>query len=82
MSSAYLEIIQLENGDFALQRADENESEPLVTITFSKEALAFLQEHEGVVAKAMFNGGIQAVGAITRKIAEAEERSTQERVIH
>lgn len=82
MSSAYLEIIELENGEYALQRADDKDAAPLVKIAFSKEAKEFLQEHDETVAKAMFNGGIQAVSVITRQMAEAEARSEESRVIH
>ncbi len=71
MSSAFLEIIELPDGEFALQKADENES-PLVTITFSKDAKEFLKEHNVTVAKAMINAGIQTVGVISKQMAESD----------
>lgn len=64
MSASFLEIVELSNGDFALQRLDED-GESLLTITFSKEAKNFLQENNVAVARAMINAGIQAVGEIT-----------------
>jgi len=65
MSSPYYEIVQLSDGEIALQRADaEGESEPLVRITFSEEAKFFLQEQYVDVAKAMINTGIRAVGQL------------------
>lgn len=80
MSSAFLEIIELPDGDFALQKADEN-GEALVTITFSKDAKEFLKEHNVTVAKAMMNAGIQTVGVISRQIAEGDEED-EFRTVH
>ena len=71
MSSAFLEIIELPDGNFALQKADEN-GEALVTITFSKDAKDFLKEHNVTVAKAMINAGIQTVGVISKQMAESD----------
>ncbi|UZE94833.1 hypothetical protein [Alkalimarinus alittae] len=71
MSSAFLEIIELPNGDFALQKADED-GDALVTITFSKDAKEFLKEHNVTVAKSMINAGIQTVGVISKQIAESD----------
>jgi len=42
MSTLY-EIVELANGEIALQRADET-GEPLVAIRFSSESLYFLNE--------------------------------------
>lgn len=58
MSTLY-EIIELPNGDVALQRADEK-GEPLVSIRFSKESLYFLSESKLDVAKAMIEAGLEA----------------------
>ena len=71
MSSAFLEIIELPDGDFVLQKADEN-GDPLVTITFSKDAKEFLKDHNVTVAKAMINAGIQTVGVISKQMAESD----------
>ena len=40
MSSSFLEIVEMPNGDIVLQRAEE-EGEPLVVIQFSEESRAF-----------------------------------------
>ena len=75
MSSPYYEIVQLSDGEIALQRADaEGESEPLVRITFSEEAKFFLQEQYVDVAKAMINTGIRAVG----KLQDGEEIDSED----
>ena len=63
MSSPYYEIVQLADGEIALQRIDD-ESEPLVRITFSDEVKFFLQEQYVDVAKAMINTGIRVVGQL------------------
>lgn len=75
MSSPYYEIVQLSDGEIALQRADaEGESEPLVRITFSEEVKFFLQEQYVDVAKAMINTGIRVVG----QLQDGEEIETDE----
>ena len=80
MSSAFLEIIELPSGDFALQKAGE-EGDALVTITFSKDAKKYLKEHKVTVAKAMIGAGIQTVGAISRQMAELEAEE-ENRMVH
>ncbi len=80
MSSAFLEIIELPNGEFALQKADED-GDALVTISFSKDAKEFMKEHNVTVAKAMINAGIQAVGVISKQIAE-REFDAEHRTVH
>lgn len=74
MSASFLEIIELPNGDFTLQRVDED-GETLLTISFSKEARDFLQENNVTVARAMINAGIQAVGVLSKDghTTESEE---------
>lgn len=64
MSSLY-EIVELPNGEIALQRADDTspqENEPLVSIRFSEESLYFLSEAKFHVAKAMIEAGLEAAG--------------------
>ncbi|ARU57136.1 MAG: hypothetical protein MI864_26085 [Pseudomonadales bacterium] len=81
MSASYLEIVELPNGDFALQKVDDS-GEKLVTISFSKEAKDFLRENDVMVAKEMINAGIQAVGALSREMAEIEEQSSESHTVH
>jgi len=77
--NAFLEIIELEDGDFILQRSDSDD-DPLATIAFSDEAKELLKEHSTTVAKAMFGAGIQTVGAISQYLTEDQDQ--QPRVIH
>jgi hypothetical protein len=69
--SSFYEIIELLNGDVALARADDENNEPLVTIRFSQESLAFLGEEKFIVAKAMIEAGMEAAGDIADQQAEA-----------
>ncbi len=69
--SSFYEIIELLNGDVALARADDENNEPLVTIRFSQESLAFLGEAKFMVAKAMNEAGMEAAGDIADQQAEA-----------
>ena len=69
--SSFYEIIELLNGDVALTRADDENNEPLVTIRFSEESLAFLGEEKFLVAKAMIEAGMEAAGDIADQQAEA-----------
>ncbi len=69
--SSFYEIIELINGDVALSRADDENSEPLVTIRFSSESLAFLGEEKFNVAKAMIEAGMDAAGDIADQQAES-----------
>lgn len=66
MSSLY-EIVELPNGEIALQRADEagvDGAEPLVSIRFSEESLYFLNGAKLDVAKAMIEAGLEAAGDV------------------
>ena len=81
MSSSFLEIIELENGGYALKRMDD-EGEPLVVIDFSEEVIEFLGEHHAAVAKAMIGAGVQAAGAISKAMMDADEPQDENRVLH
>lgn len=69
--SSFYEIIELLNGDIALARADDEKNEPLVTIRFSQESMAFLGEEKFMVAKAMIEAGMEAAGDIADQQAES-----------
>lgn len=60
-TSSFLEIVELENGQIVLRRAD-GEGEPLVKIEFSEETKSFLAESFMDVAKTMIGAGVQLVG--------------------
>jgi len=68
--SSFYEIVELANGDVTLQRADEDTTEPLVTIRFSEESQAFLGEAKFSVAKAMIEAGMDAAGEVADQHAD------------
>ena len=59
MSSSFLEIVEMPNGDIVLQRSDSDD-EPLVVIQFSEESRVYLMDGTLEVARAMIQAGIQA----------------------
>ena len=67
MSPSFFEIVQLTNGDYALRRIDED-SAPLVKISFSEEAREMMEDRDMSVAKAMIAAGIEAVGNVAHDI--------------
>ncbi|MEM1111099.1 MAG: hypothetical protein AAGI11_04245 [Pseudomonadota bacterium] len=83
MSTSLLEIVELEDGEIVLQRADD-ESEPLVRIRFSEESNLYLMDQGLEVAKAMIQAGIQAAAAIAEQGDVEMEATTDEapRILH
>ena len=81
MSSSFLEIIELENGDVVLKRIGDD-GEHMVEIHFSDEVKGFLNEHKVEVAKAMIGAGVQAAGTVSKSIVEAEKQEFENRVLH
>ena len=62
MPTHLYEIVMLPDGDYALQRTDdEGDGEPLVRIRFSKQARHYLRDSSVDVARAMIDAGIEAV---------------------
>lgn len=60
MASSLYEIVELPDGEFALQRPGED-GEPLVRIEFSEEARVYLRDSGLDVARAMIDAGIEAI---------------------
>ena len=67
MSPSFFEIVQLTNGDYALRRIDDD-SAPLVKISFSEEAREMMEDRDMSVAKAMIAAGIEAFGNVAHDI--------------
>ena len=76
MPTAFYEIVLLPDGDFALQRTDDD-AEPLVRIRFSQEARGFLGEAGIEVAQAMIDAGIEAVEMLGMDSDELEDESSE-----
>lgn len=66
MSSSFLEIVELPNGDIVLQRSDEDD-EPLVVIQFSEESRVYLNDATLEVARVMIQAGIQAAAQMAEQ---------------
>ena len=82
MSTTLYEIVMLPDGDFALQRADEQD-EPLIRIHFSEEARVMLQSAGLDVAKAMIDAGIDMVEQLGEEEPEDDDEGWPEsRVLH
>ena len=86
MSSPFLEIVQLADGEIVLQRSDE-EGAPLVEIRFSKESREYIGDTDIDIAKVMIQAGIQAVARLNEDKFEQEDgemvfNETEEHVLH
>ena len=81
MSSSFLEIVELEDGTYALQRIDSDD-EPLVVVTFSDEVSDFLQNNQTAVVKAMMGAGVQTASTLSKAKIDQEEKDFEERTLH
>ena len=77
MSPSFFEIVQLSNGDYALRRIDDD-SAPLVRISFSEEAKDMMDDRQMQVAKAMIGAGIDAVGSNANDLEWGDDDSDVE----
>jgi hypothetical protein len=85
MPTALLEIVDLGDGEIVLQRADEEDGEPLVSIQFSEETSSYLMDNNLEVAKVMIQAGIQAAAKLAEMAnmeADASESQASERTLH
>ena len=86
MTTALLEIVDLGDGEIVLQRADDEEGEPRVSIQFSEETTAYLMENNLEVAKAMIQAGIQAAARLAElSNLEVESEAAEpggDRILH
>jgi hypothetical protein len=82
VSASLLEIVDLGDGEIVLQRADDD-SEPLVVISFSEESRIYLMDNGLEVAKAMIQAGIQAAAVIAEQgDTEIEASAEAPRILH
>ncbi len=80
MSTSFLEIVELDDGEVVLQHSDDSEAEPLVRIQFSEESRLYMMDNGLEVAKAMIQAGIQAAAAIAEQ-GEAEMAVANEEAV-
>jgi hypothetical protein len=82
VAAAVLEIVDRGEGEIVLKRT-EDDAEPLVTISFSEEAMIYMMDNGLEVAKVMIQAGIQAAAAISERAdAESESPSGTTRTLH
>ncbi|WP_020409549.1 hypothetical protein [Hahella ganghwensis] len=81
-TGSYFEIVQLANGDFALQPAGESSSEHLVKISFGADAKAFLADKDVDVAHAMIKAAIKVVGNMREEAKLKSSLETPSKTIH
>jgi len=84
VAASLLEIVDHGEGEVVLKRADDD-AEPLVTISFSEEAMIYMMDNGLEVAKAMIQAGIQAVALISERAESEKLESTSQdatRVLH
>jgi hypothetical protein len=86
MTTALLEIVDLGDGEIVLQRADDEDGEPLVSIQFSEETTAYLMENNLEVAKAMIQAGIQTAARLAElsnlEVESEAADSGGDRILH
>ncbi|MFT7562240.1 MAG: hypothetical protein ACI93R_004175 [Flavobacteriales bacterium] len=59
MTDTLFEIVELKDGEIVLRRANDD-GDPLLSISFSEEALYFLNNSKFEVAKLMIEAGLEA----------------------
>lgn len=80
-TNGVFEIVQLPNGDYALQSVGE-QNEQLVKISFGKEAKAFLGENEVLIAKAMIAAAVKAVEGLRKDDLRKKEEQERPHILH
>ena len=89
MSDMFLEIIELEDGQIALRRADSDDA-PIMKISFSDDVRAQLEDECIDVAKVMLTAGIHMISDLNVKAASSsvldidteDETESQPQIIH
>lgn len=77
-----LEIVELENGDLAIRRAEED-GEPLMIVAFSDELRETLDEKYVDVGRMMLTAGVQMVAESGYSLSpEAEASMEPQPIIH
>lgn len=76
-----MEIVQLPDGDYALQAVDEPGS-PLVRIHLGEETRAFAGDDEVVIVKAMIAAAVKTVQGLRQKRDAQRSREQEERIVH
>ena len=81
MATSLLEIVDCGDGEFVLQRSDDDEN-PLVRICFSQESQAYMMGNTLEVAKAMIQAGVQAAAEASEMVDGVEVTAEAPPVLH
>ncbi|WP_432473884.1 hypothetical protein [Amphritea sp. HPY] len=71
MPDMFLEIVELDDGEIALRKADSDD-EPIMRVNFSDHILEQLHEQHIDVAKVMLTAGIHMISDINQKSEEGQ----------
>ncbi len=84
MTSSVYEIVELPSGEIVLKRSDDENPnrEPLVTLKFSEESIAFLGAARFEVAKVMIEAGMEAATELAEQNSEEIIQEESEVVHH
>lgn len=69
------EVVELANGDVALQREGDDKGQPLVTMRFSTELLRFLRSGKLDIAKVMIEAGLEEVAKLAEDFTAHEQQA-------
>ncbi|MEH6471837.1 MAG: hypothetical protein V7752_11350 [Halopseudomonas sp.] len=61
MSAEVLEIVELEEGGYALRKSDADEQSPMISIQFSEQAIKEFDGQQAELARAMIALGVQVI---------------------
>lgn len=78
MSSSLLEIVELDDGEFVLRRAEDDA--PLLSIRFSEESIHHLNEGRLEIVKAMIEAGIETAGDLAQR--NNDDADSDVKVVH
>lgn len=82
MADPMFELIEMENGDIVLKSVDDQSSEPVVTLTFSKTSLLMMKETKMLVAQAMVEAGIAAYAELTEPDPQEDVMPAKSETLH
>lgn len=79
MPDMFLEIVELDDGEIALRKADSDD-EPIMRVNFSDHILEQLQDQHIDVAKVMLTAGIHMISDMNQKSEDDLSLTTEEGV--
>jgi len=78
MNEMVIELVKLESGEIVLRRKGDSQSEPLLKLQFSKEALAMLEGNELDIAQLMVHAGIQGFEQMQEELPSKKDAQPNE----